>query len=424
MTFTGSPTQLMGITSKRELMSRGTLGRWATTLTTTSNGPEDEEETEPACRFITSRCDWWHGGAVWNNKIVTATSQYYSPLFRHQRGGIWGICTRVADANWDWIPESVPHWWPCVWGRGSTEDEQPREHRDRYHPESYSICLELQIRRKGADGRGPDSGSLAIIHRQANQGSKSGTMELSKSRAGIKAALTGHCNPIEMFTLHLSKVNGCGEEEVRRKGCPVAFDVKLWKVRRLGWGKRRKKNLCDRLGLLKLELHNVPWLFWLWICGEQFFFTPFFFFPAFLWTFQWQHYDDIWDAIAWPLCMWSRIKAGYFLKRPPSHPLVPSLLARHFISPSFLYLNPLITWGDAALMLTPSKKKKKKKAGSSLYLSALKILPIFPAHFTQSRNSGHSISHTGAFYLIEHNMPGTSMNIDSLKLCIMEVLRF
>lgn len=86
-----------------------------------------------------------------------------------------------------------------------------REHRGRYRPESYSICLELSIRRKGVDGRGPDSGSLAIIHRQANQGSKSGTMELSKSRAGIKAALTGHCNPIEMFTLHLSKGNGCRE---------------------------------------------------------------------------------------------------------------------------------------------------------------------------------------------------------------------
>lgn len=65
--------------------------------------------------------------------------------------------------------------------------------------------------RKGVDGRSPDSGYPAVIHRQANQASKSGTMELSKSRVGIKAALTGHCNPIEMFTLHLSKGNGCGE---------------------------------------------------------------------------------------------------------------------------------------------------------------------------------------------------------------------
>lgn len=72
-------------------------------------------------------------------------------------------------------------------------------------------------------------------------------------------------------------------------------------------------------------------------------------------------------------------------------------------------------------MLTPSKKKK---AESPFYLSALKFSPIFPAHFTQSRNSGRSISHTGAFYFIEHNAPRTSMNIDSLKLCIMGVLRF
>lgn len=88
-------------------------------------------------------------------------------------------------------------------------------------------------RRKWVDGRSPDCDSVAIIHRQANQASKSGTMELSKSRVGIKAALTGHCNPIEMFTLHLSKGNRCGVEEVRRKGCPVAFDIKLWKVRRV-----------------------------------------------------------------------------------------------------------------------------------------------------------------------------------------------
>lgn len=91
---------------------------------------------------------------------------------------------------------------------------------------------------KWVDGRRPDCVSLAIIHRQANQASKSGTMEPSKSRVGIKAALTGHCNPIEMFTLHLSKGNGCGEWEVKRKGCLLAFDVKLWKVRR---EKRRKK---------------------------------------------------------------------------------------------------------------------------------------------------------------------------------------
>lgn len=57
-------------------------------------------------------------------------------------------------------------------------------------------------------------------------------MESSKSRVGIKAALTGHCNPIEMFTLHLSKGSRCGEWEVKRKGCPLAFDIKLWKVRR------------------------------------------------------------------------------------------------------------------------------------------------------------------------------------------------
>lgn len=116
---------------------------------------------------------------------------------------------------------------------------------------------------------------------------------------------------------------------------------------------------------LLLEIPNVPLLFWLWICRDQFFHSLFL---AFLWTFQWQHYDDIWDAIVWPLCMLNRIKAGYFLKRPPSHPLLSSLLACHFISPSFPDLNSLITWGDAALMLTPSKKKKKKSRIFSLFI--------------------------------------------------------
>lgn len=64
---------------------------------------------------------------------------------------------------------------------------------------------------------------------------------------GIKAALTGHCNPIEMFTLHLSKGNGCGEWEVKRKGCPLTFVVKLWKLRR----ERKEKNARDKSGLLK-----------------------------------------------------------------------------------------------------------------------------------------------------------------------------
>lgn len=196
------------------------------------------------------------------------------------------------------------------------------------------------------------------------------------------------------------------------------------KKTRVGRGEGKKRILATGLAFSSRRFVMSLGYFDFEFAGSSFFFTPFFSPPAFLWTFQWQHYDDIWDAIAWPLCMRSRIKAGYFLKRPPSHPLVPSLLAHHFISPSFLYLNPLITWGDAAFMLTPSKNKKTKKTGSSLYLSALKIFAIFPAHFTQSRNSGHSISHTEAFYLIEHNMPGTSMNIDSLKLCIMEVLRF
>lgn len=97
-------------------------------------------------------------------------------------------------------------------------------------------------------GRRPDCGSLAIIHRQANQASKSGTMEPSKSRVGIKAVLTGHCNPIEMFTLHLCKGNGCGEWEVERKHCPLTFDVEIMEGK-----KRRKegKNACDRPGLLK-----------------------------------------------------------------------------------------------------------------------------------------------------------------------------
>lgn len=94
-------------------------------------------------------------------------------------------------------------------------------------------------------GRRPDCGSSAIIHRQANQASKSGTMEPSKSRVGIKAVLTGHCNPIEMFTLHLSKGNGCGEWEVRRKGCLLTFDVKLWKVTR--GGKKGEKMLVTGL---------------------------------------------------------------------------------------------------------------------------------------------------------------------------------
>lgn len=91
------------------------------------------------------------------------------------------------------------------------------------------------------DGRSPDRGSSAIIHRQANQASKSGTMEPSKSRVGIKAALTGHCNPIEMFTLHLSKGNGCGEWEVRRKGCPLTFDVKIMEGNKSKKKKEKKK---------------------------------------------------------------------------------------------------------------------------------------------------------------------------------------
>lgn len=155
--------------------------------------------------------------AVWHNKIVTATSQYHSPLFRHQRGGIWGICTHVADVNWDWIPESVLRWWPRISGRGSAEDEG-RVYITLSHT-VYVLSFRLMIRREKMRrwwggvvmGRSSGCGSLAIIHRQANQASKSGTMELSKSRVGIKAALTGHCNPIEMFTLHLSKGNGCGE---------------------------------------------------------------------------------------------------------------------------------------------------------------------------------------------------------------------
>lgn len=109
---------------------------------------------------------------------------------------------------------------------------------------AYILSFRPVIRRKRADGRSPDCGSLAIIHRQANQATKSGTMEPSKSRVGIKAALTGHCNPIEMFTLHPSKGNGCGEWEVRKKGCLLAFVVKLWKVRR---EKRRKKVLVTGL---------------------------------------------------------------------------------------------------------------------------------------------------------------------------------
>lgn len=99
--------------------------------------------------------------------------------------------------------------------------------------------------------------------------------------------------------------------------------------------------------------------------------------------------------------------------------VLPSFVCPPLHLPISPHPSALITWGDAALMLTPGKKPK-----SSLYLSALKFLPIFPAHFSQSRNSGHSISHTGAFYLIEHNTPGSSMNIDSPKLCIMGVLRF
>lgn len=85
------------------------------------------------------------------------------------------------------------------------------------------ICFELQAydKEKRVDGRRPDCGSLAIIHRQANQASKSGTMEPSKSRVGIKAALTGHCNPIEMFTLHLSKGNGWGRVGGEKKELPA-----------------------------------------------------------------------------------------------------------------------------------------------------------------------------------------------------------
>lgn len=94
---------------------------------------------------------------------------------------------------------------------------------------SYVFRASDLRREEWVDGRRRDCGSSAIIHRQANQAGKSGTMEPSKSRVGIKAALTGHCNPIEMFTLHLCKGNGCGEWEVRRKDCPLVFDVELWK---------------------------------------------------------------------------------------------------------------------------------------------------------------------------------------------------
>lgn len=88
--------------------------------------------------------------------------------------------------------------------------------------------------------------------------------------------------------------------------------------------------------------------------------------------------------------MRSRIKAGYFLKRPPSHPLVPSLLARHFISPSFLYLNPLITWGDATFMLTPSKNKQTKNRIFSLFICT-KNLPNLSSTF-------HSITQLRPFH--------------------------
>lgn len=171
---------------------------------------------------------------------------------------------------------------------------------------------------------------------------------------------------------------------MRRKGCPVTFDLKLWKVRRVVRGKKRRwrggGGLGDRLGLLKsiyrwsfvMSLGYFDFEF----AATDFFFFFFFFHPLFLpslWTFQWQHYDDIWDTIARPLCVRSRIKAGPFLKRPPSHPLVSLFVSTPLRPPPTPHLNAAITWGDAALMLTPSKRRRRRgKAESSLYLSALK----------------------------------------------------
>lgn len=70
---------------------------------------------------------------------------------------------------------------------------------------------------------------------------------------------------------------------MRRKGCLVAFDVKLWKVRRLGWGKGRKKILATGLAFSSRSFVMSLGYFDFEFVGSSFFFAPFFFSPpAFL----------------------------------------------------------------------------------------------------------------------------------------------
>lgn len=180
------------------------------TLTTTVNGPEDEEEARSA------RVDLSRRGVIDDTVGLLAQQNcncHFLVLLASVQTTAWGhlgnlhTCGRCKLGLNTWVSAALMAMcFRPVLGRGPAAPQ----HEGIYHPESYSICLELQIRRKGVDGRSLDSVSLAIIHRQANQASKSGTMALSKNRVGIKAVLTGHCNSIEMFTLHLSKGNGCG----------------------------------------------------------------------------------------------------------------------------------------------------------------------------------------------------------------------
>lgn len=129
-------------------------------------------------------------------------------------------------------------------------------------------------------------------------------------------------------------------------------------------GKEETRMAVQAFSSHLLRLHNVPWLFWLWICKDPFslpFFLPLN--PPMV-TSEWYMRCYTIAVVHVEL-----IEAGYFLKCPLT--LIPSVLS-NLLSPFFLslslpslplsisptlHLNVLITWGDAALMLTPSKRQ-------------------------------------------------------------------
>lgn len=214
-------------------------------LTPNSNCLQDKEETATrtnlSCQCVIDDIKGHVAQQYCNCHFLVSLASIQAPVWGYL-GNLHTCAGRILGWN-TWVSavlsavlsqSNVGHGW--VWGTPYN--------KGIYHKKTYEF---LSFREKWFDGRSPDCGSLAIIHRQANQASKSGTTGPPKCRVGIKAAQTGHCNPIEMLTLRLSKGNGCGEWEVRRKGWPLKIDIKLWKVRR---GKKGEKNACDRLGLL------------------------------------------------------------------------------------------------------------------------------------------------------------------------------